>query len=429
MLESHLAKVLEILQNEPLKVATGVGAVAGLYWAWWKFPRSLHKSWPNPRVSPHDEIFIEKQQQAARKRHAYRSFPPPYPNGWVFLCPSKTVARGKAIPVDVCGKRLVAFRGDKSGVMGVLDAYCSHMGTHLGYGSCVVDDRIECPYHQWQFNKDGMLGSMPYGGQHDCGREGNNIRSYPVVEKEGMVWAWIHADHAKPDPPSFLHIVQEKDMRFITRIIDDDYLMHPMEPSHNSTDWYHFSTVHSSLGTHWKSKWKWMDIQQTILPTRSAVHGSRDDDGSEITRKDMLIIDEKIKGVKLLGFQLPTEYAANYSESQVRIYGPRAISFSIKFRGLGEMNVLMPLTPVAPFVTHVEYWVSAQKGVPWLLAYLMGHLLKITVSQDREVWEHRAHKWPRNQVKGDYSFGKYDKWLQYFYSESSMKWEDLDMSW
>lgn len=206
--------------------------------------------------------------------------------------------------------------------------------------------------------------------------------------------------------------------------------MHAMEPSHNSVDWYHFSTVHSSIGTHWLSKFKAIEVSQHILPPRSAAHGSKDDDGKEITRKDLLLIDEKIKEMRLANLiTIPEEYAGSFNETQVRLSGPLCVSFHIKFKFFGEMLAIMPLTPVGAFDTHMEFWVWASWWYPWLFAYIVGHFIKFTVSQDREVWEHRVHRWPRNQVKGDYSFSKYDKWLQNFYSASSLKWEDLDFTW
>jgi phenylpropionate dioxygenase-like ring-hydroxylating dioxygenase large terminal subunit len=433
MAAAWLSDMLEDLKNQPSKLATGLGAATGIYLFWKYFPRSPQQSWPHLRVSPHADIYPEKQRWAARKRNAHRSFPKPYPNSWVYIFPSETVRKGTAVPVDVCGKQLVAFRGDRDGILGVLDAYCSHMGTHLGYGSLVSDNSIKCPYHLWSFDKDGKLKNMPYGGQHDCGREGNNIRSYPVVEKEGMVFVWLHADHAEPWPLTCLDYPKDNDLRPITRIIENDYYMHPMEPSHNSVDWYHFSTVHSALSTHWLSNWKMIDVDQHILPPRSWAHKSKDDDGQDIERKELLVIDEKITGMRLFNktIHVPGKYVESFSSSQVRLYGPLVINFHIKIKFLGEFLGIMPLTPVEPFRTHLEIWSFASEGFPWIVAYMLSHMIKFTVSQDREVWEHRVHRWPRNQVKGDYSFSKYDKWLQYFYTESSISWDDLDkdLSW
>ena len=51
---------------------------------------------------------------------------------------------------------MVLFRG-KDGVAYALEAYCLHMGAHLGVGGQVVDEKcIECPFHGWLY--DGATG-------------------------------------------------------------------------------------------------------------------------------------------------------------------------------------------------------------------------------------------------------------------------------
>jgi len=223
----------------------------------------------------------------------------------------------------------------------------------------------------------------------------------------------------------------ERGLRAISRIIDDDYMMHPMEPSFNSADWYHFSTVHSSLNQHWLASWKWGQIFQTIRPPRSVASNSCDDDGSRITGKEVLIVDEEIKGVRFLNglIKVPDKIAQSLSKVQVRFSGPMLVRFHVRLPVVGELVVYMPVTPVAPFVTHLEFWGFAGPRFPWLLAHLITNAVRHTVNQDREVWEHRQNPTPRNAVKGDYNWQHYDKWFKEFYSDTSVKWEDADLSW
>ena len=46
--------------------------------------------------------------------------------------------------------------------MAVLDAYCQHLGGHLGVGGTVVGDEIKCPWHAWQWRQDGTNSLIPY---------------------------------------------------------------------------------------------------------------------------------------------------------------------------------------------------------------------------------------------------------------------------
>lgn len=60
------------------------------------------------------------------------------------------------------GENMAVFRTEE-GKACVLDAYCPHLGAHLGIGGRVVGDCIECPFHGWQFNgNDGKCTSIPY---------------------------------------------------------------------------------------------------------------------------------------------------------------------------------------------------------------------------------------------------------------------------
>jgi len=418
-------------------VAAGAAAAAALgaaYAAWRLRHSGLWRRWPLARCSPRRECYLSERTASAKPRPGYRSFPKPFPNGWVFIGPSTAVPRAKVLPIEVCGRHLVAFRA-ADGTLGVLDAFCSHMGTHMGYGGYVSGECLVCPYHEWEFDATGKLRRIPYApdeGRADCTRARNDMRSYPVLERHGMAFVWIHADGGEPwDLDRLLNLPDEKGLRPIARFVEDDYLMHAMEPSHNSTDWYHFQTVHSVMSQHWRARWQWLQIDQIIKPPRSHVEGSEDDDGSRIECKDLLIVDEVIRGVKLLNgwVRLPERLASGIATSQVRFSGPLLACFIIEVAFFGPLVLLMPITPTAPFVTHLEFWSFAGPRWPWLFAYVLARLIRNTVGQDREVWEHRAHPMPRNQVKGDYSWTRYDKWLQHFYTESSIGWDSCELSW
>ena len=59
--------------------------------------------------------------------------PLPIPVGWFQVLFSSDLNIGDAIPLRYFGQELVAFRTE-NGVARVVDAYCPHMGAHLGYG-------------------------------------------------------------------------------------------------------------------------------------------------------------------------------------------------------------------------------------------------------------------------------------------------------
>ena len=77
--------------------------------------------------------------------------PPVYPNGWFKLANSRDVPKGKILNVRYWGQDFVLFRG-QDGKIGMLDAYCTHLGAHLGVGGKVKGNCLECPFHGWKVN-------------------------------------------------------------------------------------------------------------------------------------------------------------------------------------------------------------------------------------------------------------------------------------
>lgn len=141
-----------------------------------------------------------------RRRSLPRRFPAKgMPRGWYQIGWSADFAAGKPVPLRYFGCHLVAYRAEDTiagaGPVGVLDAYCRHMGAHLGFGGRVERDCIRCPYHGWLYDSDGANVEVPYG---DDGRTGIRLSSWPTAEVDGVVLLWFAPDSQPPsaDPPS-----------------------------------------------------------------------------------------------------------------------------------------------------------------------------------------------------------------------------------
>ena len=86
----------------------------------------------------------------------------PIPNGWFAVAWSRELTRATCRPLFYFGQELVLFR-TRSGQARVLDAYCPHLGAHLGQGGRVIGETVRCPFHGWQY--DGTTGAcvhIPY---------------------------------------------------------------------------------------------------------------------------------------------------------------------------------------------------------------------------------------------------------------------------
>jgi phenylpropionate dioxygenase-like ring-hydroxylating dioxygenase large terminal subunit len=73
--------------------------------------------------------------------------------------------------------RRIAFYRDAQGVAHALDARCPHLGADLGQGS-IQGDQVQCAFHHWRFDAEGRCPTAP----ERC------VRTYPVVERWGLVW-------------------------------------------------------------------------------------------------------------------------------------------------------------------------------------------------------------------------------------------------
>jgi nitrite reductase/ring-hydroxylating ferredoxin subunit len=110
----------------------------------------------------------------------------PSPFGWFAIGQSSDFAPGEAVPAHWFDQDLVVFRSE-DGTIAALDAYCPHMGAHLGYGGTVKNGALECPFHGWRWAGDGSCLAVPYGRR---GVPKIRAGAVPVVEQDGVVLLW-----------------------------------------------------------------------------------------------------------------------------------------------------------------------------------------------------------------------------------------------
>ena len=120
-----------------------------------------------------------------------QEFPFPMPNGWFCVTRSHELKTGEVKSLKFCEKDVVAFRTE-TGVATLLDAFCPHLGAHLGEGGCVHGETIECPFHAWRWNTDGTCAEIPYAKNFPPKAKETKIFNYPCVEINGFIWAWHH---------------------------------------------------------------------------------------------------------------------------------------------------------------------------------------------------------------------------------------------
>jgi phthalate 4,5-dioxygenase len=106
--------------------------------------------------------------------------------------------------VRALGQDLVLFR-DAAGAWGLLDRACPHRGADLSFGRN-EGDGLRCPFHGWKFDVRGTCLETPAEPAGSKVRLCDRVRqrSYPVLEKAGILFAWLGAEGTSPPPfPGF----------------------------------------------------------------------------------------------------------------------------------------------------------------------------------------------------------------------------------
>jgi nitrite reductase/ring-hydroxylating ferredoxin subunit len=99
--------------------------------------------------------------------------------------------------VRLLGENFVLFR-DAAGRYGLIDRDCPHRGADLAFGR-LENGGLRCAFHGWLFDVDGNCLETPAEPANSPLCKNVKQRSYPVVEKSGILWAYL----GEGEPPAF----------------------------------------------------------------------------------------------------------------------------------------------------------------------------------------------------------------------------------
>jgi nitrite reductase/ring-hydroxylating ferredoxin subunit len=170
------------------------------------------------------------------------------PTGWFQVAWSDEIAVGDVHKMKYFGQELIAWRA-ASGNLTVMNAYCEHLGAHLGYGGHVEGEALQCPFHGWHWDSQGHNVCIPYDKRPNRGRR---IKTYPTVERNESVYLWYDDDGRDPffDAPdvfaSFGDDSSVADYYPQRRLFEQGHEMHPQYVLENGVDFAHFKYVHGT---------------------------------------------------------------------------------------------------------------------------------------------------------------------------------------
>ena len=161
----------------------------------------------------------------------------PYPRGWYAIDTSRELKPGQVRRTGFMGGEIVYYR-TASGRPVVMDAYCRHMGAHLGYGGFVDGERIVCPFHHFAYGPTGAFESAPR--LERCLKL--KMKTYPVDEKWGYLMVWWDPDGGAPlfEVPARVDTTEWSYPLVQTVEIP----VHPVDVGENGADIRHFWTLH-----------------------------------------------------------------------------------------------------------------------------------------------------------------------------------------
>jgi phenylpropionate dioxygenase-like ring-hydroxylating dioxygenase large terminal subunit len=108
---------------------------------------------------------------------------------------------GPPVRVRLLAEDLVAFR-DSNGRVGLVQAYCPHRRAPLFFGRN-EECGLRCVYHGWKFDVDGNCVDVPSEPASSPMKHSVHIKSYPTVEKAGIVWAYLGPKETMPAAPDY----------------------------------------------------------------------------------------------------------------------------------------------------------------------------------------------------------------------------------
>lgn len=308
-----------------------------------------------------------------------RYYTPPIPDGWFQVAYSDELTAGAVVPLNYFSKDLVLFKNE-AGDISVLDAFCPHLGAHLGHGGKVVGDCIECPFHAWRFGPDGDCREVPYAKRIPPKAK---LGKWHVKEVAGLVMVWHHGGGAEPwfelpDVPEFgdEQWTDYAKRRWTIRTRNQ-------EMAENSVDSAHFHFVHGTQNMP-KSE---AEVRDHILRVWS-------DTGMETPRGR---VEGSVESLSYgFGFGL------------------------VRFKGIVETLLVSSVTPIDEDHVDVRFSFSVKKlgGADVTKGVGKAFIAEIErqLGQDIPIWENKIQHERPMLCDGDGPIGMFRKWCRQSYT-------------
>ncbi|THU73894.1 hypothetical protein C4D60_Mb04t27650 [Musa balbisiana] len=187
-----------------------------------------------------EEVLLRPEEEEVKEEYDWRE-------EWYPLYLTAEVPEDAPLAHTVFDEKIVLFR-DGNGVIRCFQDRCPHRLAKLSEGQ-LVDGRLECLYHGWQFGDDGKCLKIPQLPDGARIPRSACVRTYETRDSQGVVWVWM-SDKNPPDEnklPWFEHYARPgfQDVSTIHELPYDHSILleNFMDPahvpiSHDRTDFY-----------------------------------------------------------------------------------------------------------------------------------------------------------------------------------------------
>jgi phthalate 4,5-dioxygenase oxygenase subunit len=144
------------------------------------------------------------------------------------------------VRVKLLSERLLAFR-DSDGKLGLIDEFCAHRGVSLWFGRN-EEGGLRCPYHGWKYDVSGQCVDVPSEPEESGYCRKVKLKSYPCVERGGVVWTYMGPAEEQPPVPDFEWMNLPASHRYLSKRWQECNYLQAMEGGIDSS---HVSFLHS----------------------------------------------------------------------------------------------------------------------------------------------------------------------------------------
>jgi len=327
---------------------------------------------------------------------------PPFPEGWYLVATRESIERHKLIEKTWLGEEIVVW-ADEEGHVCVADAFCPHLGSHMGptVGGLVRDGCLVCPFHGFTFNTGGRCVATPNAPAPKAAR----LKVYETAEILGMIFAWWGLGarpaqwHLPKEPPAG---AQWSPLRSVTL----RFRGHPQETTENSVDVEHLEYTHG---------------YENVVPT-----GPLSIDGAYLKSTFDFKSVRRVAGLIDFGSDVSAVthvhgLGYSYVEVHERSIGMDARLWVLATPVDGEF-IELTLVTQAHEIRRPGRFIAGLGFLPMRLRHrVMSHILlkeeKRYVEQDVIIWERKRFRSPPRLCRADGPIGKYRLYCRQFYSE------------